>query len=122
MACVQWLDAMYATTPGVTRQTLWVGSKSACLASLVRTVDPLLHVRNLFCAVHFGQCLQVRRWCSANVGSNPEQAEAVRCIVAGTSGLLPFIIWGPPGTGKTSTLVEAAAQVGNQQLVKTCQA
>lgn len=36
----------------------------------------------------------------------------MRCIVAGTSGLLPFIIWGPPGTGKTSTLVEAAAQVG----------
>lgn len=43
---------------------------------------------------------------------NPEQRSAVSCIVGGTAGRLPFIIWGPPGTGKTSTLVEAAAQVG----------
>lgn len=55
--------------------------------------------------------LQIPSWRNPNVGSNPEQAQAVRCVVSGTSGKLPFIIWGPPGTGKTSTLVEAAAQV-----------
>jgi hypothetical protein len=57
-------------------------------------------------------CLQITAWKNSSIASNPEQAAAVRCIVSGTSGLLPFIIWGPPGTGKTSTLVEAATQVG----------
>lgn len=56
-------------------------------------------------------CLQVSHWFDRKVASNPEQRTAVQNIVAGSSGRLPFIIWGPPGTGKTSTLVEAAAQV-----------
>lgn len=42
-------------------------------------------------------CLQVTHWVNSSIGSNPEQAEAVRCIVQGSSGQLPFIIWGPPG-------------------------
>jgi hypothetical protein len=42
-------------------------------------------------------CLQVTHWVNSTIGSNPEQAEAVRCIVQGSSGQLPFIIWGPPG-------------------------
>lgn len=56
--------------------------------------------------------MQIPCWRDANIGRNPEQAEAVRCILAGTSGRLPFVLWGPPGTGKTSTLVEAATEVG----------
>eukprot|EP00775_Hariotina_reticulata_P012972 gene12972-13101_t len=58
-----------------------------------------------------GKPLQVTHWYNSSIADNPEQQQAVRCVLTGTSGHLPFIIWGPPGTGKTSTLVEAAAQV-----------
>ncbi|XP_062921482.1 putative helicase MOV-10 isoform X2 [Mobula hypostoma] len=44
---------------------------------------------------------------------NPEQARAVRCIVAGISRPAPYLIFGPPGTGKTVTIVEAIKQVLN---------
>uniref|UniRef100_A0A1A7WDM5 RNA helicase n=2 Tax=Iconisemion striatum TaxID=60296 RepID=A0A1A7WDM5_9TELE len=42
---------------------------------------------------------------------NPEQSRAVRQIVAGSSKPAPYIIFGPPGTGKTITVVEAITQV-----------
>ncbi|KAF6260076.1 hypothetical protein COO60DRAFT_1700525 [Scenedesmus sp. NREL 46B-D3] len=58
-----------------------------------------------------GNGLEVQHWFDRKVASNPEQRAAVQSIVAGTCGRLPYIIWGPPGTGKTSTMVEAAAQV-----------
>ena len=45
------------------------------------------------------------------IRNNPEQLEAVEAIVAGKSGPVPFIVFGPPGTGKTVTLVEAIKQV-----------
>ena len=45
------------------------------------------------------------------VSSNPEQLAAVQAIVEQTSGSAPFIVFGPPGTGKTVTLVEAIKQV-----------
>ncbi|XP_067913603.1 putative helicase MOV-10 isoform X2 [Heterodontus francisci] len=43
--------------------------------------------------------------------NNPEQADAVRCIVAGISRPAPYLVFGPPGTGKTVTIVEAIKQV-----------
>ncbi|KAK6470412.1 putative helicase mov-10-B.1 isoform X1 [Huso huso] len=46
-----------------------------------------------------------------NLGRNPEQDLAVKCIVAGTSRPAPFLVFGPPGTGKTVTIVEAIKQV-----------
>ncbi|XP_041083835.1 putative helicase MOV-10 [Polyodon spathula] len=46
-----------------------------------------------------------------NLGRNPEQEMAVKCIVAGTSRPAPFLVFGPPGTGKTVTIVEAIKQV-----------
>lgn len=42
---------------------------------------------------------------------NFEQQKAVDAIVKGQYGVIPFIISGPPGTGKTKSLVEAALQL-----------
>ncbi|XP_053171020.1 putative helicase mov-10-B.1 isoform X1 [Scomber japonicus] len=43
--------------------------------------------------------------------NNPEQYAAVQRIVAGSSRPAPHLVFGPPGTGKTITLVEAMNQV-----------
>ncbi|XP_013171065.1 PREDICTED: putative helicase mov-10-B.1 [Papilio xuthus] len=45
------------------------------------------------------------------IESNKEQRSAVEHIVAGTSGKAPYIVFGPPGTGKTMTIVEAIIQL-----------
>ncbi|CAB1461141.1 unnamed protein product [Pleuronectes platessa] len=46
-----------------------------------------------------------------NLENNPEQRAAVQHIVAGSSKPAPYLVFGPPGTGKTSTVVEAMYQV-----------
>uniref|UniRef100_A0A7N5ZU64 RNA helicase n=1 Tax=Anabas testudineus TaxID=64144 RepID=A0A7N5ZU64_ANATE len=46
---------------------------------------------------------------------NPEQYQAVQHIVAGTSKPAPYLVFGPPGTGKTVTLVEAIKQIEKTQ-------
>ena len=43
--------------------------------------------------------------------SNVEQIMAIQHIVKGTSRPAPYLIFGPPGTGKTVTVVEAIKQV-----------
>ncbi|KAM9859316.1 putative helicase mov-10-B.2 [Aulostomus maculatus] len=43
--------------------------------------------------------------------NNPEQYSAIQRIVAGSSRPAPHLVFGPPGTGKTVTLVEAINQV-----------
>ena len=52
------------------------------------------------------------RFNEQKIEHNPEQKEAISHIVAGSSGRAPYLIFGPPGTGKTTTLVEAIKQVG----------
>eukprot|EP00698_Gefionella_okellyi_P006805 TRINITY_DN1633_c0_g1_i3.p1 TRINITY_DN1633_c0_g1~~TRINITY_DN1633_c0_g1_i3.p1 ORF type:complete len:960 (+),score=166.97 TRINITY_DN1633_c0_g1_i3:272-3151(+) len=42
---------------------------------------------------------------------NDEQRAAVCNIVNGTMGAVPYLVFGPPGTGKTKTMVEAILQV-----------
>ena len=46
-----------------------------------------------------------------NAELNAEQRAAVRAIVEGRARDVPFLIFGPPGTGKTVTLVEAVKQL-----------
>ncbi|KAJ0064239.1 hypothetical protein NL108_001553 [Boleophthalmus pectinirostris] len=43
--------------------------------------------------------------------NNPEQYRAVQNIVAGSSKPAPYLVFGPPGTGKTVTMVEAIKQI-----------
>ncbi|KAM8916086.1 putative helicase mov-10-B.1 isoform 3-T3 [Spinachia spinachia] len=45
--------------------------------------------------------------------NNPEQRAAVQRIVAGSSKPAPHLVFGPPGTGKTMTVVEAMHQVSS---------
>lgn len=50
-----------------------------------------------------------------NLEKNPEQYQAVQHIVAGSSKPAPYLVFGPPGTGKTVTLVEAIKQIEKTQ-------
>lgn len=50
-------------------------------------------------------------WLNKDVGANFAQSQAIKHIVNRSSFPSPYIVFGPPGTGKTSTLVEAVAQV-----------
>ena len=53
----------------------------------------------------------LHRFYDQKLENNPEQRDAVSNIVGGSSGRAPYLIFGPPGTGKTTTLVEAIKQV-----------
>ncbi|XP_039449832.1 putative helicase MOV-10 [Culex pipiens pallens] len=50
-------------------------------------------------------------WFRPSVASNHEQVQAIQNIVNQTSFPAPYVLFGPPGTGKTSTLVEAIGQI-----------
>ncbi|NXP01025.1 SDE3 helicase, partial [Certhia brachydactyla] len=51
------------------------------------------------------------RWFNRKLETNEEQCRAVTQIVTGMSRPAPYLIFGPPGTGKTVTMVEAIKQV-----------
>ncbi|NWW93425.1 SDE3 helicase, partial [Rhynochetos jubatus] len=51
------------------------------------------------------------RWFDRKLQANEEQRRAVTHIVTGMSRPAPYLIFGPPGTGKTVTMVEAIKQV-----------
>ena len=52
---------------------------------------------------------------------NPEQKQTVENILAGTSKPYPYLVFGPPGTGKTVTIVEAINQVKKASFQSWCQ-
>ncbi|XP_037547977.1 putative helicase mov-10-B.1 [Nematolebias whitei] len=45
-----------------------------------------------------------------SVANNPEQSKAIQHIVACSAKPAPYLLFGPPGTGKTVTLVQAIRQ------------
>lgn len=53
------------------------------------------------------------RFVNKDILNNPEQKTAVTNIVNNSSGRAPYIVFGPPGTGKTVTIVESIVQVRN---------
>lgn len=50
-------------------------------------------------------------WYNAGIGNNEKQQQAVDHIVSETARPFPYLVFGPPGTGKTITLVEAILQI-----------
>lgn len=54
-------------------------------------------------------CCSDIEWINTNM--NEQQQQAVRKILNKTAHPAPYIIFGPPGTGKTATLVEVICQV-----------
>ncbi|XP_048054939.1 putative helicase mov-10-B.2 [Megalobrama amblycephala] len=55
------------------------------------------------------------RMFNKDLENNPEQKAAVQHILSGTSKPAPYLIFGPPGTGKTVTVVEAIKQVNKSE-------
>ncbi|XP_033097182.1 putative helicase MOV-10 [Anneissia japonica] len=55
-----------------------------------------------------------------DIKNNAEQSEAVRHITKGSSRPAPYLVFGPPGTGKTVTIVEAIKQEELIQMRKSC--
>ena len=58
------------------------------------------------------------RFYDVKLHNNKEQEQAVKNIVTGTSRPIPYLVFGPPGTGKTVTIVEAIKQV--QVAIRDC--
>ncbi|XP_053100870.1 helicase MOV-10 isoform X2 [Hemicordylus capensis] len=55
-----------------------------------------------------GKCIKLY---DLSLETNEEQVKAIHQVVGGTSRPAPYLIFGPPGTGKTVTMVEAIKQV-----------
>lgn len=53
------------------------------------------------------------RWFNPQISANEEQKQAIKNIVNQTSFPFPYVVHGPPGTGKTSLLIEAVLQILN---------
>ncbi|CAK9815757.1 Putative helicase mov-10-B.1 [Anthophora quadrimaculata] len=73
--------------------------------NLVRLVYPKID-RNLYV---YSKC--VLEWINKSVAVNPEQQVAVISILNNSAYPAPYILFGPPGTGKTTTLVESICQI-----------
>ncbi|XP_013103383.2 putative helicase mov-10-B.1 isoform X1 [Stomoxys calcitrans] len=65
---------------------------------------------NLLKAIKQGPRMELNLF-NSTIASNPEQLEAVNCILEGPNPNAPFVIFGPPGTGKTTTIVESILQL-----------
>lgn len=55
--------------------------------------------------------LKTFKWMNETIKNNKEQQAAVKNIVNKTSFPSPYVLFGPPGTGKSTTIIEAIAQL-----------
>jgi helicase MOV-10 len=62
-------------------------------------------------------CSQKLSFLDQQVERNEKQRQAVTRIVSGCSRPAPYVIFGPPGTGKTKTTVEAIKQALNTRVI-----
>ncbi|RVX74590.1 hypothetical protein B0A52_01716 [Exophiala mesophila] len=96
--------------------------KTIPLLSAVQTVHAALGssddtLRSMLFPQSWDACMQTKlsaasfdmEWRDASL--NFEQQKAVAAVVADRYGMVPYLISGPPGTGKTKTIVEMALQL-----------
>ncbi|XP_045911976.1 putative helicase mov-10-B.2 isoform X1 [Micropterus dolomieu] len=97
----------------VNRLTLRVQHRAAELAATYRLGEVLFPAAPAFPSQQTE--LPNLRLFDYKLEKNPEQYRAVQHIVAGSSKPAPYLVFGPPGTGKTVTLVEAIKQIEKTQ-------
>lgn len=88
-----------------------------CLRAQHRALDLMNRsntVGNICFPKSFGSFVEkfpIMSWYNPLVGQNAEQSQTVQNIVDGTSKPAPYLVFGPPGTGKTVTIVESIKQI-----------
>jgi AAA domain len=58
-----------------------------------------------------GEPIHQFEWYNMQIATNEEQKTAIMNIVNCTAYPFPYVVFGPPGTGKTSCIVECIAQI-----------
>lgn len=81
-----------------------------------KTINVSNTVNNYYTTLRFRISSILFSFYDRDVASNREQSQAVEMIVSGYSRPAPYLIFGPPGTGKTKTTVEAIKQVKSSQV------
>ncbi|XP_033309910.1 putative helicase mov-10-B.1 isoform X2 [Bombus bifarius] len=76
--------------------------------NLINTVYPKINT-NLYTLLEFDL-----DWANKSIAKNKEQKIAVNNILNYSAYPAPYILFGPPGTGKTTTLVETIYQIRKQ--------